>query len=392
MAAGLFELRKDPITGWWVATVVDRAFHRDRFEKSAEQVAGQEECQNCVTPPGDGVRMRILKDYAFNVVGTEDQAREMERSLAQVALAQGRAAGSWRTVVAPPREHRPLHAAGSGTIHELLSMCRDAVGEGRRAGQTDYLQVVQNWGAQAGARTNHLCIDRRPATDPPRGRGAGGGSLVIGRRCVLRGCTRRGLGGALSGRRRERRFAACSVRVWVVPTRGRFGRTADVAAGRHPPGARPLATLGGPPVLVIAPLWRRRRDLPLALGAPSPPSRDRRPGAWHRAAGQSGLARGGGRGPPSPGPSARPGRVGPMTAVPATTDGPPSTARHTAPPSAVSGGWTGRAYRTAHLGIRTRAEPACCSATRPASRREPGTSPSTRSTPGSSGSSELPAR
>ena len=35
MAAGLFELRKDPITGWWVATVVDRAFHRDRFAQAA---------------------------------------------------------------------------------------------------------------------------------------------------------------------------------------------------------------------------------------------------------------------------------------------------------------------------------------------------------------------
>jgi len=159
MAAGLFELRKDPITGWWVATVVDRAFHRDRFEKTAELVVDQEECQNCVTPPGEGVRMRILKDYAFNVVGTEDQARDIERSLAQVALAQGRAAGSWRTVVAPPLEHRPLHAVGSDTIRELLSMCRDAVADGRRAAQTDYLQVVQNWGAQAGARTNHLCLD-----------------------------------------------------------------------------------------------------------------------------------------------------------------------------------------------------------------------------------------
>ena len=35
MAAGLFELRKDAITGWWVATVVDRAFHRDRFARPA---------------------------------------------------------------------------------------------------------------------------------------------------------------------------------------------------------------------------------------------------------------------------------------------------------------------------------------------------------------------
>ena len=31
MSQGLFELRKDAITGWWVATVVDRTFDRERF-------------------------------------------------------------------------------------------------------------------------------------------------------------------------------------------------------------------------------------------------------------------------------------------------------------------------------------------------------------------------
>ncbi len=35
MAGGLFELRKDAITGWWVATMVDRAFQRDRFALTA---------------------------------------------------------------------------------------------------------------------------------------------------------------------------------------------------------------------------------------------------------------------------------------------------------------------------------------------------------------------
>jgi UDPglucose--hexose-1-phosphate uridylyltransferase len=159
MAAGLFELRKDPITGWWVATVVDRAFDRDRFERPADQVADGGRCQNCLEPPGEGVRIRVLKDYAFHVVGTEDEARELERSLAQVALAQARAAGSWRTVVAPPGEHRPLQAAGLETIRALLVACRAAVAEATRVAQTDYLQVVQNWGAQAGARTNHLCLD-----------------------------------------------------------------------------------------------------------------------------------------------------------------------------------------------------------------------------------------
>jgi UDPglucose--hexose-1-phosphate uridylyltransferase len=40
-----------------------------------------------------------------------------------------------------------------------MEQARAAVQEARRRDQTDYLQVVQNWGAQAGARTNHLCLD-----------------------------------------------------------------------------------------------------------------------------------------------------------------------------------------------------------------------------------------
>jgi UDPglucose--hexose-1-phosphate uridylyltransferase len=160
VAAGLFELRKDPITGWWVATVVDRAFHRDRFARAAEPVedppAG---CANCSTPDGDGVRVRMLKDFAFHVVGTGEEARELDKGLAQVALSQARSTGSWRTVVAPPGEHRPLHAVGNDLIEQLLGGARDAFVAAQVTGQTDYLQVVQNWGSQAGARTNHLCLD-----------------------------------------------------------------------------------------------------------------------------------------------------------------------------------------------------------------------------------------
>ncbi|HEY0443693.1 MAG TPA: hypothetical protein VGC90_05685 [Candidatus Limnocylindrales bacterium] len=159
MAAGLFELRKDPITSWWVATIVDREFHRDRFARAAEPIDDGGECQNCRLPDGDGVRLRTLKDFAFHTIGTEDEARELDGGLGQVAIAQARAAGSWRTVVAPPGQHAPLHTVPSATIEELVRGCRTAVADARDAGQTEYLQVVQNWGAQAGARTNHLCLD-----------------------------------------------------------------------------------------------------------------------------------------------------------------------------------------------------------------------------------------
>ena len=159
MAAGLFELRKDPITGWWVATVVDRAFHLDRFAQPAAQVDDRDDCQNCRLPDGQGIRIRMLKDFAFHVVGTDEESREIDGAMAQVALSQARASGSWRTIVAPPGEHRPLHAVGNEIIEGLIDAARTAVAGARAAGQTDHLQLVQNWGAQAGARTNHLCLD-----------------------------------------------------------------------------------------------------------------------------------------------------------------------------------------------------------------------------------------
>jgi len=41
----------------------------------------------------------------------------------------------------------------------LVLRARDAIAKAGEAAQTDHLQVVQNWGAQAGARTNHLCLE-----------------------------------------------------------------------------------------------------------------------------------------------------------------------------------------------------------------------------------------
>ena len=53
----------------------------------------------------------------------------------------------------------PLHAVGTELIEALVTGGRDALAEARTTGQTEYLTIVQNWGAQAGARTNHLCLD-----------------------------------------------------------------------------------------------------------------------------------------------------------------------------------------------------------------------------------------
>jgi UDPglucose--hexose-1-phosphate uridylyltransferase len=274
MAAGLFELRKDAITGWWVATVVDRAFHRDRFTLAAEQVPDGGRCQNCVEPPGEGVRLRTLKDFAFHVVGTESEARELDASLVQVAISTARASGSWRTAVAAPGEHRPLHAVGTSTIAELLRVCRGAIAAAHRAGQTEYLQVVQNWGAQAGARTNHLCLDLYDLPQlPHRVAEEIGGSA----RYVIRegGCPWCRLVADETGRpdrlvhedASSVAFAPYASRspfeVWIVPRRHEadFGRATDADIDATAESLRQvlarLATLDGPPynlVLHTAPL------------------------------------------------------------------------------------------------------------------------------------------
>ena len=258
MAAGLFELRKDAITGWWVATVVDRAFHRDRFALAGRARRRRRSTANCAEPPGDGVRARMLKDFAFHVVGTEAEARELDAVGSRRSRSpQARAPGSWRTVVAPPDEHRPLHAVGTDVDRGARSPARrDALAEARDAGQTDYLQVVQNWGAQAGARTNHL-LPRpvRPAADPAsRRRGAGRRGPVRhprGRVPVLPARPRRDRArrtGSSGRTTTSVAFAPYASRspfeVWVVPRRHEadFGRA---TRRRHrgdrrgaPPGAR----------------------------------------------------------------------------------------------------------------------------------------------------------
>jgi UDPglucose--hexose-1-phosphate uridylyltransferase len=277
MSAGLFELRKDPITSWWVATVVDRDFDRRRFALPAEPVDDGGDCQNCRLPDGDGVRLRMLKDYAFHVVGTEEEGRELDRGVAQVAMSSARAAGSWRTIVAPPREHRALPLAGAA-IEEMIGRARDAIADARSASQTDYVQVVQNWGAQAGARTNHLCLDLYDLPQIPHrvGEELGGAARYVIREGECPWCRLV----RDEGRGRERlvwedassvAFAPWASRspfeIWIVPRRheadfGRLGAadvTATAAVLRQVVGQLGRS-LDGPPynlVLHTAPLKER---------------------------------------------------------------------------------------------------------------------------------------
>ena len=174
MSQGLFELRKDAITGWWVATVIDRTFARERFALEAAQIEDRGDCFNCRIPPGDGIRLRTLKDFAFTVAGTEEEAHARGASVAQVTLDDARAAGAWSTVVAPPQEHRPLHAVGSSIIEGLLAAVprRDRRGA---SGRPDPAPPGRAELGRPGRRADQPPVLRplRPAPDPaPDRRGA----------------------------------------------------------------------------------------------------------------------------------------------------------------------------------------------------------------------------
>jgi UDPglucose--hexose-1-phosphate uridylyltransferase len=160
VARGLFELRKDSVTGWWVAVVVDREFNRERFEKPAQhRNQTVENCANCSSEGTDGVRIRMLKPDAFIVAGTEREQREAQPDGRDPELGIVGDSGSWQTIVAPRGHHESLAETSQQIAFELLARARDLLAEARRAEKTEYLQIVQNYGLQAGALTDHLCLD-----------------------------------------------------------------------------------------------------------------------------------------------------------------------------------------------------------------------------------------
>jgi UDPglucose--hexose-1-phosphate uridylyltransferase len=279
MARGLFELRRDDITGWWVAVVVDREFDRSRFALPAEQLPGGEErCQNCalsLTP--ERVWVRALKPQAFTVAGSEREARSEGRDERDPELGLTGDVGSWQTIVAPRGHHSTLADESERVVLDMLTHARDQVELARAGSETQYLQVVQNWGAQAGARTNHLCLDfyDLPLIPHRVGEELGGAARYVIREGACPFC--RLVRDEVAGRQRLVFEDAASVcfapyasrspfELWVVPRHHEadFGRATDAqltsAAETLRKVLRLLTALDGPAynlVLHTAPLHER---------------------------------------------------------------------------------------------------------------------------------------
>lgn len=156
----MFELRRDPITGWWAAIVTDRTFEHASFAVRANPVEGTH-CRHCDDAPDtdDGAIRRVpLRAQAFHRI---DSGKERA---AQLAISEVEAtAGSWQILVGPRGHHERLAEADPKLAARLLTALRDAMrDEGSGAAPPDrpiYVQAVQSHGMQAGSRSQHLNME-----------------------------------------------------------------------------------------------------------------------------------------------------------------------------------------------------------------------------------------
>ena len=257
MSQGLFELRKDAITGWWVATVVDRTFARERFALAAAPDRGP---RRLLQLPDPARRRHPAPDpQGLRVHASPAPRRRPARatgSVAQVTIdgraRRGRVAHGRRAARRAPAAARGRQRRHRGAAPALPRRDRR---EPRRADRTQHLQVVQNWGAQAGARTNHLCFDlydlpADPAPDrarswaAPRGSSSARASARTAGSCARRSGARTACCTPTTTRSPSRPCASRSpFEVWVVPRRhdADFARATDARHRRHRRGAAPGA-------------------------------------------------------------------------------------------------------------------------------------------------------
>lgn len=157
----MFELRRDPVTGWWSAIVTDRNFEHASFAVDAAAVEGTH-CRHCDEAPDgddDHVRRVTLRDHAFlPVVPGQERPPQLEM------LPDGEAPrGSWEILVGPRDHHERMADARPQLAERLLRATRDAMRDlGEAAAPPDRplsIQAVQTYGRQAGSRTQHLNIE-----------------------------------------------------------------------------------------------------------------------------------------------------------------------------------------------------------------------------------------
>jgi UDPglucose--hexose-1-phosphate uridylyltransferase len=191
----VFELRRDPVTGWWSAIVTDRAFEHSSFAVEAQPVEGTH-CRHCDEASADGspydVRRVPLRTDAFHRIdSSKDRAAQL--SISEVE----RSSGSWEILVGPRGHHERFADAAPQLAGGMLRSARDAMRELASAPRENdaegrpealYLQLVQSYGRQAGSRSQHINVELYAIPQVPHwvAEEIGGGArqLIKSRRCV----------------------------------------------------------------------------------------------------------------------------------------------------------------------------------------------------------------
>lgn len=191
----VFELRRDPVTGWWSAIVADRAFDRGSFEVQSTPIEGSH-CRHCDDAPDNApphlVRRVALRSQAFHRIDSS-KASATQLSLTEVE----RATGAWEILVGPRDHHERLADASPQLAVALVRAARDAMrdlaaqprtldAEGNPEALS--VQLVQSYGRQAGSRTSHLNLELYAIPQVPHlvAEEIGGGArqMIRTRRCV----------------------------------------------------------------------------------------------------------------------------------------------------------------------------------------------------------------
>jgi UDPglucose--hexose-1-phosphate uridylyltransferase len=154
----MFELRRDPVTGWWSAIVTDRAFEHASFTVEAAPVEGTH-CRHCDEAPegdDDDVRRVTLRADAFQIVEPGREPAAQLSMLPEVAASRG----SWEIVVGPRDHHERFADAQPHLAERLMRAMRDGMLElgavARPPDEPIYVQALQSYGRQAGSRSQHL--------------------------------------------------------------------------------------------------------------------------------------------------------------------------------------------------------------------------------------------
>ena len=157
----VFELRRDPVTGWWSAVVTDRSFEHSSFAVQAQPVEGTH-CRHCDDAPpdeaADAVRRVILRSDAFHRIdSTKESAAQLSLSVVESS------SGSWEILVGPRGHHERLAEAPASLARGLLTSLRDTMrelaAEPRPPDEPRYIQAVQSYGMQSGSRSQHLNME-----------------------------------------------------------------------------------------------------------------------------------------------------------------------------------------------------------------------------------------